>query len=187
MDSSFHLISISGPPAAGTSTLGELIANELDYKLVSGGYIFRQIAEERDLTLDELTTLSEKDDSIDKELDQRLKQKISTFTPDSIEEDGLIVESRLAGWHVNNTNPETKPFTIYLTAPRDIRSARIDGRTETTQELKRREESEQKRYQQYYGIDVTDTSIYDLTLDTSEHTITESKEKIFSRLQNKSN
>lgn len=167
-DEATPLITVSGPPAAGTSTLTKQLARDLEFEVINGGDIFRRIADERDLTLAELTRLSEEDDSIDKELDARLEQIIEDHVEGRREPAGcgLIVESRLAGWHADGR----ATLAVFLDAPRPVRVERIDSREETVAELAEREQSEAKRYKEYYGIDISDMSIYDLVLNTGDMT-----------------
>lgn len=161
----YPLVTISGPPAAGTTTLSTALEESLDFELINGGDIFRRIAVERDLTLDEMNELAKNDDSIDKELDARLQEIIVDHLNGEREPDGngLIVESRLAGWHADGR----ADVSVYLHAPLEVRVERIDSRDETVEELARREQNEAERYKDYYGIDVTDTSVYDIIIDTS--------------------
>jgi cytidylate kinase len=54
----------------------------------------------------------------------------------------------------------------------DVRAARIADRedrplAETRVEERERQESEARRYREYYGIDISDLTIYDLTLNTA--------------------
>lgn len=46
------------------------------------------------------------------------------------------------------------------------RAQRLGEQAETPMELREREKSDASRYQDYYGIDITDLSIYDLVVDT---------------------
>lgn len=174
------LITVSGPPASGTTTLTESISEYYDFEIINGGDIFRRIAEERDLTLSELTKLSEEDDSIDKELDERLKNIIMRHHNGERQtnKSGLIVESRLAGHHADGISD----LSVYLTADVDIRCERIDGRVESVDELVERENSEAKRYKEYYGIDITNTDVYDLVIDTSDSSIQETRETVFNTI-----
>ena len=62
-------------------------------------------------------------------------------------------------------------FKVYLYASPEVRVSRIGVRegesVEEAQEKTRlREASEAKRYMMYYGIDITDLSVYDLVVDT---------------------
>jgi cytidylate kinase len=67
------LITISGPAGSGKSTAAAALAEALDYDHVSGGDIFRELADERDMTPLELNKAAEEDDQIDRDLDRRLR------------------------------------------------------------------------------------------------------------------
>lgn len=179
-ESKSPLITVSGPPASGTTTLAEALSDELGFEIISGGDIFRRVAAERGLSLSELTRLSEEDDSIDKELDNRLKQIINDHLSGNREPDGegLIVESRLAGWHAEGE----ADVAVYLDAPVHVRLERLDGRDETVDEFREREQSEARRYKDYYGIDVEDTSIYDVTIDTAKNSEDEMVRTVIQKL-----
>lgn len=180
MEAKYPLITISGPPASGKSTLSSTLSEELDFEVVSGGDIFRSMAAERDMSLAEFSSLCEKDESIDKQVDSRLEVVITDHlknnrTPNGC---GLVVESRLAGWHSDGNST----LSVYLDAPLPVRAKRIQDRDESVEELKRREQSEIDRYKTYYGINVTETSIYDLVLDTNELSTEEMKNTVISQL-----
>jgi cytidylate kinase len=155
------LITVSGPAGSGKTTLAASLAEELGYEHVSGGDIFRDIAAERDLTPLELNHLAEDDDQIDRDLDRRLRSLAR-------EREDLVLESRLAGWMAG----EFADFRLWLDAPLDVRAARIADREEKSveqarTETQKRAESEARRYEEYYGIDITDLSIYDLVVNTA--------------------
>lgn len=164
MENNRPLITLSGPPASGTTTLGKMLAEEFHFEVLNGGKVFRQMAADRELQLSEFTELAEDDSEIDKELDQRLKDEIDSHLEDrrGLDGEGLIVESRLAGWHADGR----ADLSIWLNAPAKLRAGRLSERTETPSELRQREESDAIRYERYYGIDITDLSIYDLVVDT---------------------
>ena len=158
------LITVSGPAGSGKSTLAASLADSFAYEHVSGGDIFRDIAAERDLTPLELNRLAEEEDQIDRDLDRRLR---------STARDGenLVLESRLAGWMA----AEYADLRIWLDAPLDVRATRIADREEKSveqarEETRARAESEALRYEEYYGIDIDDLSIYDLVINTARWT-----------------
>lgn len=155
------LVTVSGPPAAGTSSLCDTLSNLVNAKVISGGDIFRKIAEENDLKPYELSEMAENDDSIDKEIDDRLKSIISVKARDSNSE-RIIIDSRLAGWHAEGD----ADLSVWLQAPIETRLNRLSSRNETKEELKRRERSDARRYMEYYNIDIDDMSVYDLVIDT---------------------
>jgi cytidylate kinase len=155
------LITISGPAGSGKSTAAAALADALGYDHVSGGDIFRDLADERGLTALELNKLAEEDDAIDRDLDRRLREIAAA-------RDDVVLESRLAGWMAG----EHADFRVWLDAPLDVRASRIAGREDKDVELARtetraRSDSEAKRYQNYYDIDIEDLSIYDLVLNTA--------------------
>ena len=155
------LITVSGPAGSGKSTLAANLADELGYDHVSGGDIFRSLAEERGVSLVELNQQAETDDQIDRDLDRRLRSTAR-------EEDDLVLESRLAGWMAG----DYADLKLWLGAPLDVRAERIADRedkpvTEARDETQARAESEALRYREYYGIDIDDRSIYDLSVNTA--------------------
>jgi cytidylate kinase len=155
------LITVSGPAGSGKSTLAADLADRLGFDHVSGGDIFRALAAERGLTPLELNRLAEDDDSIDRNLDRRLRTIAR-------ERDDLVLESRLAGWMAG----EYADLRLWLDAPLDVRATRIADREEKSVETAREEtraraESEALRYEEYYGIDIADLGIYDLVVNTA--------------------
>ncbi|WP_254832123.1 (d)CMP kinase [Haloglomus salinum] len=155
------LITISGPAGSGKSTAAAGLAEALGYEHVSGGDIFRALADERGMTPLELNRAAEEDDAIDRDLDRRLRETAS-------ERDDLVLESRLAGWMAG----EHADFKMWLNAPLAVRAQRIAEREDKAverarEETRARAESEASRYREYYGIDIEDLSIYDLVLNTS--------------------
>ncbi len=157
-------ITISGLPGSGTTTLARTLSHELSIPLISAGEVFRQMAAEKGMTLAEFGRYCEEDPAVDMMVDERQREI-------GLQSDDIIIEGRLSGWKV----PEAD-VRIWLKAPLEIRVRRIFERDETTDlaqallETKAREASEEKRYRQYYGIDISDLSLYDLVLDSSRFT-----------------
>ncbi|ESS05416.1 MAG: cytidylate kinase, putative [uncultured archaeon A07HB70] len=155
------LITVSGPAGGGKSTLAAALAEALDYEHVSGGDIFRAVADERGLSPVELNELAETEPAIDYDLDRRQYDLARS-------RDDLVLESRLAGWLAG----DTADIRVWLTAPLAVRVERIADREEkpaaaVSEETRRRAESEARRYRTYYDIDIDDLSIYDLVLNTA--------------------
>lgn len=155
------LITVSGPPGSGKSTTATALAERFGLEHTSGGDIFRSMARDRGLSLSELNAQAEEDPAIDKQLDRRL-QEIAR------EEDDIVLESRLAGWLAG----DHATFRVWLDAPLAVRAERIADREDKSvaaarEETETREDSEQQRYREYYGIDIADLSIYDICLNTA--------------------
>jgi len=155
------LLTVSGPPGSGKSTNAEILAERFDLEYISGGDIFRQLADERGYTPVEFNELAEEEEQIDKDLDRRLRTIAAT-------RDDVLLESRLAGWLA----AENADLRFWLDAPLGVRAERIADREDKTvaearATTERREQSEAKRYADLYDIDIHDLSIYDAALNTA--------------------
>jgi cytidylate kinase len=84
---------------------------------------------------------------------------------------GVLLEGRLAGWVA--TREGLDALRVWVACRDDVRAARVARREGTDPTAARaanaaREASERDRYLHTYGIDLADTSIYDLVLDSTE-------------------
>ena len=156
------LVTISGLPGSGTSTVARLVASALGVERVDGGTVFREMAAERGLDVNEFSSVAESDPEIDLELDQRLVAHARAGN--------LVLESRLAGWIA--TNEELPAIRVWLDADEEERARRVAAREGIDAAValaadRAREASERRRYRAYYGIDFDDRSIYDLVIDST--------------------
>ncbi len=152
------VIAISGLHGSGRSTHARRLAEAFDLRYVSSGTIFRQMAEERGLTLEEMSRLTEGDPELDKLIDERARLESL--------KGGVVIDATLSGWMA-----EDPDLRIFLTAPLEARMRRIAEREgvsleEAREETLAREVSERERFKAYYGVDVGDLSVYDLVLNT---------------------
>lgn len=153
-------ITISGLPGSGTTTVAKLLSEELSVKLISAGELFRQMAKEKKLPLEHFNKLAETDDDFDRQIDERQGEE-------AMKRENAIVEGRLSGFFVPDAD-----LKIWLKAPVETRAARIAHREaiayeEALSAMNNRERSENKRYEQYYGVNLADLSTYDLVIDSS--------------------
>ncbi|MXR50059.1 AAA family ATPase [Halovenus sp. WSH3] len=153
-------VTVSGPPGCGATSLCTRLAEALDCPYVSGGEIFRDIAEERGMGLTELSAKAQESDEIDRELDRRLRSIAEKWGASN---KPFVLESRLAGWLAG----ERADLRIYLNAPEEVRKDRISDREETAAEMSVREVNEAGRYQAYYDIDLDDRTFYDMHVNTA--------------------
>jgi predicted cytidylate kinase len=95
------------------------------------------------------------------------------------------VEGRISGWLAyQNHIPAVK---VLLDADMNVRVGRIVKREQgdvekRKKEILKREKSEATRYKKYYGIDVRDTSIYDVIINAGDKTPEEIMEIIVEHL-----
>jgi cytidylate kinase len=154
------IITVSGPHGTGKSTYAARLAEALRIRHVSAGALFRRIAKEKKISLEELGEKALEEPSIDKLVDER--------TIAEAEKGKVVVDGQLAGWILK----DRADLRIYLTAPEDVRLKRIAKRDKVTLQEARvqteqRESVQRERYLRHYRFQVEDRSIYHLILDTS--------------------
>ncbi len=176
------IISISGLPGSGKTTVGKLLAKKLGFKFYSIGDLRGRMAMERGLTIDQLNEIGMKEEWTDREVDEYQKEL-------GEKEDNLIIESRL-GFHFI---PES--VKIFLDVDLETGARRIfknqrpdEKRKESVKEimraLKKRIENDRMRYKKYYGIeDFMNRSHYDIVIDTTNLEIEQVVEKILKMLK----
>ena len=154
------VIAISGQAASGKTTVARELANRLNYRFVSVGELFRRIAAQRGVSLLELHRIAETDFSIDRAVDEEAIKEAR--------KGNVVIEGHLAAWMLR----DVADVRIYLKADINVRSQRLssrDGKSieEALNEIRLREESNRRRYLTIYGIDINDTSFFDLIIDTT--------------------
>ena len=159
------LLTVSGHPGSGTSTLVNSIAKEMNWKFINGGIIFREEAKKRNLTLKDFEELCQNNHSIDTELDELLKDRM-------LDELGpQIIESRLAGWWAYNF--EISCIRIWIDVSPEERARRVLSReggdlASKIKENKDRLTRVKKRFQKLYGLDPEDEAPYTHVLHTDK-------------------
>lgn len=156
-------IAISGPPGSGKTTICMLVASRLDVDFILIGQIFRQMAMERNLDLETFGRLAEEDETIDRELDERMLALAKA-------NEDIVIEGRLAGPILKAR--KVPVFAVFVDASEEVRAERIGKREgkpvdSVLMEMRTRERSENKRYMAYYGINPADKSVYDFWVDSS--------------------
>jgi CMP/dCMP kinase len=166
-------ITISGLPGTGKTTVACLLTKRLGLRYVYSGEIFRKTASEYKMSLEEFGKYCQTHPEIDKKLDD--------FQLEVLKQGEVILEGRISGWLAyKNHIPAVK---VLLKASLDVRASRVVNREqgdveERKKEILKREKSEALRYKTFYHIDVSDTSIYDLIIDTADKTPEQITERI---------
>ena len=175
------IVTISGLPGSGKSTIGKMLAEQLGYKFYSIGDLRGKMAIDRGMTIEELNTLGESQQWTDKEADEYQVALAKR-------EDNFIVDGRIS-FHFIPTS-----FKIFLTVDPDVAANRVfahqrldEKQVGSVEERKRamaqRMQSDALRYKKYYDITYPDPAAFDLVIDTSHLTPEEILDRIMARLK----
>lgn len=153
-------IAISGSSGCGNTTVSTMLAEKLNLPCIN--YTFKNIAAERNVSVEEIIQLAKTDNSFDKLVDTKQIELASKSS--------CVLGSRLAIWFLKQAD-----LKIYLKASVDVRAARIQMREGGIFEEKKektifRDNEDTRRYKELYNIDNTDYSFADLIIDTENIT-----------------
>jgi cytidylate kinase len=152
------VITLAGHHGSGRTTNAKGLADSLGLRYISTGMLFRERAEELGVSLEEMNRQAAEDREFDNWLDNRTKEESRKR--------GIVIDASLSAWMA-----EDPDLRIYVTCPFEVRVKRMadrEGREydEVEQETRAREALEQTRYQEYYDVDISDLSVYDVILNT---------------------
>jgi len=186
-----QIITISGDPGSGKSTIAQELAKKLKAKRIYVGEIRRKIAKKKGLTLAELNKYAEKHPETDVDIDK----KVATKARQLAKKYPVIVEGRTQFYFIPesfklyikvNLNEGAKRIWQQMQSEK-AKSARNEGKINSLTQLKKsirqRVFSDKKRYQKYYGLDHTKKSNYDFVLDTSHLTKKQQITKIWPKIK----
>lgn len=159
-------ITLGGDLGSGKSSVGRRLSEMLGIPYVSAGRLFREIGQISNLDALATNLEAESNTDIDAAVDQRTKD-LDRDLPD------FIIDSRM-GWHFVgeatkvylSVCPSTAAQRILSDATRDTETySNLDSAMVM---LRRRRESERKRYRTLYNVDIEDRKNYDLWLITDD-------------------
>lgn len=166
-----HIITIGGLPGSGKSTVKRLLAEKLGYTTFSTGDFVRQMAFERNMTLEEFNELVKHDKTLDVLIDERLERIEAS-------EDCYIIDSHLAFHFVPSAfsvflgiSPEQSAERIFNDAqsPTRIKSGDVMLTLEDAyKRTQKRIQNHLERYATHYGINPYIETQYTLVIDTNE-------------------
>lgn len=175
-------ITIFGVEGTGTSSVGKMLAEMINYSFKSSGGIMRDMADKEGLTLEQFNTNRHKvvkesnDDSSDREIDEYIKDF-------GVKNDNFIFESRLAWYLIPDS------FKIKLVCDEEISAERVANREGINQEESKknnkRRSMENKEVYEFMYKDINyppEDEVFDLVIDTSNISIDEVINNICKRL-----
>lgn len=162
------IITLSGLPGSGKTTVAKRLSEALQIPWYSIGDLRGKLAAERGMTIDEYNAFGETNPSTDNDVDA-----YQTKLGESGE--SFIIDGRVS-WHFI-----PRALKVFLSVDPDEGARRVFGANRadradevawaTQEEVKaavaKRMASDDKRYKMYYGIDFLDPKNYDLVVDTT--------------------
>jgi predicted cytidylate kinase len=180
------IITITGEPGSGKSTIGKKLAQELGYDHYYIGQIRRDAAKKRGMTLAEYNKYGETHPETDIEVDDYQKNL-------GKEKDNFVIEGRTSWFLIPHS---TK---IYITvdpeegARRVFKELQVDNNrnednglltlTDVLRSHREREASDMLRYQKYYQKNCSDKNNFDLIVDTTKLTPKEAFDSVWSHIK----
>jgi len=178
------IITISGTPGSGKSTVAKELAKRLRYKHYSGGDLRGKLAIEMGITIDQLNKMGEQDPSTDRKADEYIEKLGKT-------EDNFVIDSRL-GWHFIPNS-----LKVFLTVDEKVAAKRIfsDKKSHRKDEpeyksaedvkkaIEQRMKSDSLRYKKWYNLNYLNTKNYDLAIDTTNKTVNSIVKDILAKCQ----
>lgn len=158
-------MTIGGYPGTGTTTACRTIEKKLGLEHVYAGQIFREHATKHGMTLEQFGAYCEAHPEVDRALD--------AYQAELLKGHPILLEGRLSGYLAYRDR--LPAYKIWFTCDAHVRGQRLvereGGDLDTKMmEMRRREDSERKRYLAFYGYDINDLSVYDQVLDTTSLT-----------------
>ncbi|HIE33799.1 MAG TPA: cytidylate kinase [Candidatus Altiarchaeales archaeon] len=153
------IITVSGLIGSGKTTLAKRLSEKFNLEYISPGSIMRKMSEKEGISLIEFSRCAEKNPEIDRVIDEKQTELAK--------KGNCVVDGRLSAYLLEPN------LSIWLKAPIDVRVERVSRRDSISQKAARehitlRENSERKRYWNYYNIDIDNLDIYDLIIDTNK-------------------
>ncbi len=169
------VVTIGGPHGTGKSTYAKMIARQFKLRYVSAGQLFRDLAKEKSVSLEELSKQAASAPDIDRMIDERSAAEAA--------KGDAVIEGQLAAWMAK----DLAQVRIYLKASDEERIARIASRDRLNYEVARRqtlerERIQRERYMRYYGINIDDLSLYNIVIDTGSRSVESASAELMSRI-----
>jgi cytidylate kinase len=185
-----RIITISGTPGSGKSTIAKILCKKLKAARIYVGGIRRQMAKSKGLTLAELNQYALTHPETDIDVDKAAAKKARSLAKKKT----VIVEGRVMFYFLPESFKIFIKVDITEAAKRiwpDLQNkklskarneAKITSLAELKKSLKARMANDKIRYKKYYNLNFTKTSNYDLIIDTTKITAIQATTKILKAL-----
>lgn len=172
------IITISGKPCTGKSTMAEIFAKKFGFERVYAGAIFKSVAKEMGIDITELSA-SDKILEVDFRVDDELKDIYKTRINDN-----LLIESRTS-WSFM-----PKAFNVFIDVSDEVIAQRLFNSdrselerganlSEAKEKVMKRFNNDVERYKKIYNIDCANLKNYNFVIDNSNLTPEQTADRIY--------
>lgn len=168
------IITISGAPGSGKSSVGKEVAQRLRYRYISIGEVIREEAKKQGKNILELMK--------DKPSFASIQRTVEKILDNYTERDNTVIDGRDAFYHVSSA------LKVFLVVDPAVAAKRIfDAKRETEgyssveaaqESIEKRRASEEQLYKTMHSVNVYDTKHYNLVIDTTHLSIEEVAQQI---------
>ena len=175
------IITMTGKPCSGKSTIGKILEEKFGYRRIGVGDMFKAESERRGMNAEEFNAFCLKDPSYDFFIDNETARLGKELAGQKV-----IFDSRLA-WHFVPVS-----FKVFVDVSDEEMARRlatsdrtgkekIDDVVEAKKHLLNRFNLENERYKKIYGFDNLESKNYDLVLDSTNKTPEELADEIYAK------
>jgi cytidylate kinase len=182
------IITITGDPGSGKSTVGKKLAEKLDLERYYIGQIRRDAAKKMGMTLAEYNKYGETHPETDTEIDDYQKKLGET-------KDNFLIEGRTSWFLIPQSiklyfkvDPREGAERIYKELQEENmrnEDKKMDSVEDLMESHRRRRASDDYRYKKYYQKDCFDENNFDFVIDTTDLTPEEALQKTLEFVQSK--
>ena len=181
------IITISGNPGSGKSTIAKIMVDKLGLERVYVGGVMRELAREKKMNISELMQYAKTHPEIDKEADLKaaeLARKLEKAGND------VVVEGRMQFHFIPESikiyvkvEPDEGALRIWKEIQnKDAHNLRNEGKVTSLEEMKlstkNRETEDALRLKNLYNVDFRDESNYDHVVDSTHISAMQAAEKV---------
>ena len=188
------IITISGTPGSGKSTVAAILVEKLGAERIYVGGIRRELARQKGMTLQELNEYAKTHPETDVDVDEKAAAEARILD----KKNKLVIVEGRTQFHFlpeslkvfMKVKPEEGAKRIWKDLQnKSAQQQRNEGNINSFEAMKKRiyerEKEDAARYKEFYNLDHRDESQYDLVIDTTTITAQEAADKIIKSIKNK--